>query len=280
METGQKITQTNSNIDKLSNLELSIQVSLNGLSFCILNNKDNAFCYLNQVIFEKKQTPNILLDKLIDCLNNTEELKQPFSKIHVIHENELSSLIPKTLFNEEHIADYLKFNSRILQSDYITYDEILANESVNVYVPYVNINNFLYDTFGTFEFKHFSTILIESLLVLEKNSEDLKMYVHVATNHFEIIVIDSGKLVLYNSYEHHTKEDFIYYILFVAEQLELNPEAFKLILIGNISENDTYFNVVYKYVRHISVENKNSFLDYSDSISDNIKYNHIILNSF
>ena len=280
METGQKITQPSSNIDKLSNIELSIQVSLNGLSFCILNIKANTIEFYKTIVFSKKLTPYTLLKKLKHCFNTITELKQPFSKLNVVHENELSALVPKTLFDEDSIADYLKFNSRILQSDYITYDNVIANDSVNVYVPYVNINNYLYETFGAFEYKHFSSVLLENLLANEKNSEELKMYVHVANKHFEIIVIESGKLLLYNSFELQTKEDLIYYILFITEQLNLNPETFKLILLGTIQKNDEYYNIVYKYVRNVSNQNITTTYNISETLKSKIDTNYIILNSF
>jgi hypothetical protein len=280
METGQKITQLSSNIDKLSNIELSIQVSLNGLSFCILNIKANTIEFYKSILFSKKLTPYTLLEKLKHCFNIIAELKQPFSKLNVVHENELSALVPKTLFDEDSIADYLKFNSRILQSDYITYDNVIANDSVNVYVPYVNINNYLYETFGAFEYKHFSSVLLENLLANEKNSEELKMYVHVANKHFEIIVIESGKLLLYNSFELQTKEDLIYYILFITEQLNLNPETFKLILLGTIQKNDEYYNIVYKYVRNVSNQNITTTYNISETLKSKIDTNYIILNSF
>ncbi|MBT8259864.1 MAG: DUF3822 family protein [Bacteroidia bacterium] len=258
---------------------MSIQVSLNGLSFCILNTKDNTIVFYKKITFDKKLTPFTLLDKLKHSFNSIKELKESFAKINVIHENELSTLVPKTLFNEESIADYLKFNSRILQSDYITYDELKTIDSVNVYIPYVNLNNYLYDVFGAFEFNHSSTILLDSVLTTERHSDELKMYVHVAKNHFEIIVIESGKLQLYNSFEYETKEDFIYYILFTAEQLNLNPETFKVNLLGNIEKNDDLYNILYKYVRHVScLENKSS-IKISEAIK-NINSNFIILSSF
>ena len=61
------------------------------------------------------------------------------------------------------LADYLKFNSKILSNDYITHDDLAQGDIVNVYVPYVNINNFIYDTYGAFEFNHYSTILLNTL---------------------------------------------------------------------------------------------------------------------
>jgi hypothetical protein len=36
-------------------------------------------------------------------------------------------------------------------------------------------------------------------------------------------------------------EDFIYYVLFTAEQLSLNPENFPLELIGNIDSESEFF---------------------------------------
>lgn len=144
----------------------------------------------------------------------------------------------------------------------------------------MNINNYLYDKFGAFEYKHFSSVLIENLLANEKNSDELKMYVHVANKHFEIIVIESGKLLLYNSFEHQTKEDLIYYILFITEQLNLNPETFKLILLGTIHKNDDYYNIVYKYVRNVSKQNITTPYKISRTLKSKIDTNYIILNSF
>lgn len=81
------------------------------------------------------------------------------------------------------------------------------------------------------------------------------MFVHVSETHFEIIVLRNQKLELYNSFEYKTPEDFIYYILFTAEQLFLNPENFKLELLGNISEESPLFQIAYKYVRNTALMN-------------------------
>ena len=169
---------------------MSIQVSLSGLSFCILETSTNTFTFYKNFKFDNKLNPSNVLDKLTHCFNAEKVLQGNFNTVRVIHENELSTLVPKALFNEDNMADYLKFNTKILRTDYITFDTILANESVNVYVPYVNINNYIYERFGTFEFKHFSTILLDTILALEKHSSVIKMYVNIGVSHFEIIVIE------------------------------------------------------------------------------------------
>ena len=168
--------------------------------------------------------------------------KTSLTTFRLLHVNELSTLVPKPLFNEDNLADYLKFNSKILKSDFITYDSISVNDSVNVYVPYVNMNNYIYDMFGSFTFKHFSTILIETILAAEKHSETPKVFANVSTDHFEIVVVNKGELILYNTFEYSTKEDFMYYLLFTTEQLQLNPETFNLIFIGDIDQRDELYH--------------------------------------
>ncbi|GAA4231366.1 DUF3822 family protein [Postechiella marina] len=259
--------------------ELSIQISLSGLSFCILQKETNTISYLNHFSFNKKLNPFALLDQLKQLFNTEEALQKQFDAVYIIHVNELATLVPKALFNEDNIADYLKFNSKILKSDYITYDDIKLNESVNVYVPYVNINNFIYEKFGAFTFKHFSTILIEQILLLEKNNTSTKIYAHVSSNHFELVITKDGKLLLYNSFEYNSEEDFIYYLLFTAEQLHLNPEQVELVFLGDITKDDAIYNITYKYIRHIHFGNRNDNYKYTKTPNTNHS-NFTLIKSF
>ncbi|MBU2951034.1 DUF3822 family protein [Tamlana agarivorans] len=248
---------TNKSSNELTNIELSIQLSLSGLSFCILNRNLNTVINLREIQFEKKLNPLELLDRLKELFHNQETLSYNFSKVSVIHENDLFAIVPQPLFNEDCLAHYLKFNSKILKSDYITYDTIKENDSVNVYVPYININNFIYDKFGAFTFKHISTVLVENLLQVEKNKLNTRVYINVSFDHFEIVIIEHSKLKLCNTFTYGSYEDFIYYILFTAEQLNLNPETLKLVFLGQIEKGDKLYEIAYKYIRNISFGNRN-----------------------
>jgi hypothetical protein len=280
METGQKTFQTNSNLDKLRNNTLSIQVSLSGLSFCILNTETNAITYCNAINFDKILNPTEVLNELKHHIHTIDVLQQDFDSVHLIHENELSTLVPKPLFNEDFLADYLKFNSKILSNDYITHDDLAQGDIVNVYVPYVNINNFIYDTYGAFEFNHYSTILLNTLFAIHKNNSEAIMYINIANKHFEVTVLEGNKIVLYNTFEYQSKEDFIYYILFTAEQLQLNPDKFSLILIGSITENDDLYDMTYTYIRHVSIHESDCSYTLETPNEKAFNTNFILQNSF
>jgi len=267
-----------------TNKELSIQVSLNGLSFCILNRSTNTIEYLNKIDFQSKLTPFDALHRLKTELSASAVFSDEFRTVTVTHQNELSTVVPKSLYDERQKVDYLKFNAKILKTDYITHDEISINNSVNVYIPYVNINNYIFDTFGEFVYKHSSTLLIETILGQDQASDKSKIFINVNKMTLEVLVVHNGKLQLFNNFEFHSKEDFIYYVLFVFEQLQLDVESTPVILSGLIDKDDELFNILYTYVRHVSIVESNYNYKFSDVVTDQKRYElhhyYLILNSF
>ena len=102
------------------------------------------------------------------------------------------------------------------------------------------------------------------------------MYVHVGMNYFDLVVTQQNELKLYNRFKYQTKEDFIYYILFTAEQLGLNPEQFDCKFMGNIKKNDPFYDIAYKYIRNISLLSSNKMRFSVDDTTNNFT----LLNSF
>ncbi len=263
--------QENNNVQNssLSYTKLSIQISLNGLSFCVLDSINNTILKQESVLFDEEKIPFQVQKKLEELLKNNGITQMSFSDVTVIHNNMLFSLVPKALFNKKELANYLKYNAKILANDHIDFDEITAYDIVNVYVPFVNINNYIYDLFGEFEYKHNGTILIETLLNNFNSGKEPICYVHVLENQLDITVIANKKLLFFNSFNFQTKEDFIYYLLFTIEQLKLDTETIKVRLFGSIEEEDNLYNICYKYIRNIDVYIPSKLSNHIKNNSDN-----------
>ncbi|NNK75074.1 MAG: DUF3822 family protein, partial [Maribacter sp.] len=137
--------------------KLSIQVSLNGLSFCVLDTIGNTILKSDRLLFEKNLSPFELQKELEQLVNIHNLGSSQFSEVVVVHSNNLFSLVPKSLFDANELANYLKFNAKILANDHIAYDELNNYDIVTVYVPFANINNYVFDLFGEFEYKHNGT---------------------------------------------------------------------------------------------------------------------------
>ncbi|WP_224483200.1 DUF3822 family protein [Robertkochia aurantiaca] len=262
--------------------ELSIQVSLNGLSFCILDTAHDKVLVLESFPFKEKAHPESLVAELKKLMEHDDIRESDFRAVRVVHENELNTFVPKPLFSESNLADYLKYHIKILENDYINYDELKELEMFNVFIPFTNVNNYIYDQFGSFEYKHAATVLIESLLKKRRKDEGEAMYVQVGEQQFNITVIRGNKLMLYNSFPYQAPADFIYYILFTFEQLELNPDTTTLHLMGEIDKNDERYRLAYKYIRNV-VFSSEKWPYKMDRYIDPKLYRHnnlVLLNSF
>ena len=243
----------NKEIEKTHKKKLSIQFSLDGFSFYI-SNSHNIISKFTSFEFPKAiKSPVLILKEIQEIFKNEKSLQQDFEFVNVIHQNNLSSLVPNQYFKDNDLNNYLKYSIKTITTDLIVYDDLNFIKAKNVYVPFVNINNFIFQNFGEFEYKHHSSILLEKLISQSDNS--LNFFVNISQSLFDIVVLKDSQILFYNIFEYQTKEDFIYYILFTLEQLELSSEETNISLTGNIDEHSELYKILYTYVRNISFFN-------------------------
>jgi hypothetical protein len=254
---------SNTSLKQSTTKNLSIQFNLDGFSFCISDSTTKTAIYFSEYLFpETQKKPEELLTKIEEVFRSDKLLQYDFISVTVIHQNSLSILVPNTYFNEDYLASYLSHNIKTLATDYITFDSLEKLDCKNIYIPYVNINNYLFQNFGEFEYKHHSSILIEKLISKSTNNKKT-MYVNVSKTALDIVVLENKKLLFYNSFLYTTKEDFIYYILFIAEQLKLDPDKFPLYFIGSIEKETETYKFTYQYIRNVFfLESKNPIFNH------------------
>ena len=263
----------NKNIEVTSKRKLSIQFSLDGFSFCTTNTHNEVIEFSSYTFSKTKNSPELVLEKLQDIFKKEKSLQYDFETVTVIHQNNLNTLVPNEYFKEDALKSYLKYSIKTIATDLITFDELDFMNSKNVYVPYVNINNFLFQNFGEFEYKHYSSVLLEKLFSIATN--DICCYIHVSKSTFDIVIIKNSNLQFFNIFEYKTKEDFMYYVLFTLEQLELSTEETLVSVLGDIEEDSDLFRLMYTYIRNIDfLSSKNAVFNNQKEIS---KHSNFIL---
>ncbi|MGO3181977.1 MAG: DUF3822 family protein [Aequorivita sp.] len=269
LQTANKIQSTIQN-------RLSVQVSLNGLSFLVTTPQNKEVVFFLEKILDYSTTPEELLMEIESIMFDNKILNSDFKEVSLVYSTPIYSLVPASLFDETKASEYLKFNSKILANDYMAHDILEDQDIVVVYVPFMNINNFFFEKYGSFSYYHSTTILLKSILENEKYSLP-KMYLHFQKNSFDCVVLKNGELQLCNSYSYKTPEDFIYYTLFCMEQLKLNPENLPVFLCGEIEKDDENYEIAYTFIRNIEFAESDSFIK---KITSNDKpHQHIILKS-
>lgn len=251
---------------------LVLQVSLTEASFCIKDTLNNKIETIRSFSFDKISNSTEIEESLQKIFNETPELNTTFDEITVLHNNNLLTFVPSVLFDEQYSGSYLQYNTKVFESDFFASDLVSTNDMVTVYIPYVNINNFLIDRFGSFNYKHSFTILVKKIVEFSKNIDEIQLYIHIQSTNFQIIAVRNQKLLLFNTFDYKTEEDFIYYLLFVTEQLNLNPETIQVKLLGTISKESNLYQIAYKYIRNVSL-----FFDYNN-LENNISQQEYLQN--
>ncbi len=263
----------NKNIEVTSKRKLSIQFSLDGFSFCTTNTHNEVIEFSSYTFSKTKNSPELVLEKLQDIFKKEKSLQYDFETVTVIHQNNLNTLVPNEYFKKDALKSYLKYSIKTIATDLITFDELDFMNSKNVYVPYVNINNFLFQNFGEFEYKHYSSVLLEKLFSIATN--DICCYIHVSKSTFDIVIIKNSNLQFFNIFEYKTKEDFMYYVLFTLEQLDLSTEETLVSILGDMEEDSDLFRLMYTYIRNIDfLSSKNAVFNNQKEIS---KHSNFIL---
>jgi len=256
---------------------LSIQVSPDGFSFCILDTIRNKYSGLERYDFQNIQSTQELADATEHVINESDWLHPKYKSVKVLFEGQQMSLIPKPLFDEKHAADYLRFNHLPGANDKIRYDQLSNLDAVNIFAVPGDLLEIFHKLFRGVPVNHFSSALIENLLIRNKNIDEGQMvFANVRKHWLDIIVLDGRKLLFFNSFHYRTREDFAYYLIYVMEQLELNPEKAILMLLGEILRASEIYNIIFKYVRNIEFIARSSDYAFSyvfDDIPGHFYYN-------
>jgi len=226
----------------IKDCHLSIQIGLNGFSFCIRNNAEVLAI----------ESYNNSLSKLESTIEKNKWLSQEYASTNITISTKKYTLIPASLYKIEDRKKYLELNHiRTEQLDSLA-DEVKSIGSYTVYGISKAEQDIITTFFGKSKVKHFSSIHLPYMLLQHKNSEGKIMIVNVDYKQMHITVIDHSKLLYFNVFNYKTAHDCIYYVLFVCEQLELNSEHLLLELMGNVKKDSEFYDLAYTYIRHVN----------------------------
>lgn len=230
--------------------KLSFEVAPTGLSFCVIDMLSQQIVLYKNYEIDTKQ---VVEEALWKIFVENPILAERYDEIVVLHNSNLNTFVPTSLFDPNHLGSYIQYDCKVFETDYFAYDYLDTYELNNVFIPYTEINNYLLDHYDTFDYKNCNSIFVKKTLDYSKNKDFKQVWVHFQKDRFEIVVTKNQQLLLFNTFLYQTLEDFIYYLLFTFEQLQLNPEVVPLQFVGAISEENEFFKIAYRYIRNCSI---------------------------
>jgi hypothetical protein len=256
-EIKNKITQLHSFIDeafdanKTATYQLLLQIGTSDILVGIHDKHKNKYIALEKYALANIHNFDGVAELLDILLNESKLVSHKFQAVSCILVSNLSTLVPNALFEDDRKRMYLKFNATLEGDELVVVDEIRSLDAKNVFAIPFSIKAKLDAQYREITYHHASSTLIETLVANHKNQTGKKLFVHVQNTHFETILIEGKNLIFYNTFNYQSPEDFIYYLLFVCEQMQLNPEKTETILLGEIEKTSAIYNLSQKYIRTI-----------------------------
>ncbi len=230
------VTKNNNHINQ-NTKELSILVSMYGLSFMIRNTHQKKF-------FEysiSHANPLVLKEKLLKIIDERPVLNDNYDQIKLIFHNRLNALIPQEFFKVDIAKEQLSQQIKLLPNDTVNYDFISSLDAYDVYVSYQDFNRLVATQTQNLIIKHSATDFFEKIASLKNQIQDLpvfEVFLNIFPGDFQIAIFKNEKLQAFNHFEYENTDEFLYYLFFMLETLEVKPQQSRLYFFGIDEQNE------------------------------------------
>ncbi len=268
-----------SNFDKniTNSYFLSIQITLDGFSFCVLDPISNEYI----LFFDKTLSLNkSIVNSIEEELTTNKYLQYPYQKVFILYYTKYNTIIPSSLFQESQLNKYLDFcfNKNEFDIEQACYNKIKMADSFCIFSvpePIIDLLNHKFQ--NTFYYCPTTPFIETALLNTNFNNDKCQIYLNIQNSFFDIIVISGNNLKLHNSFKFHDKKEFLYYTLLIFEQVKLNTNSSKVFLLGKINKTDEIYSLLKKYIKHIEIIKESKHFKFSPIFKNISLQNHINL---
>ncbi|MCU0416140.1 MAG: DUF3822 family protein [Cytophagaceae bacterium] len=279
----QSIKDDRLEVDLLSQYHLSFQINQKIFRLCIVDSEQNRCLRMEDYHLNDVYSTYDLVEQLDLLFEDHTLLKAGYWKsITVAIKDTQFSLIPESLFEKDYIKEYLSLTSSVASSpatDYLYFKQN-QTDAINIFSVDKDLKKWFEDRYPTrsVQFIHHTASMIEGILLQPSVSElTPTVYIQVEQYFLTIVVKKGDQLLFCNSFGFSSSEDFVYFVLFVFDQLQLNPETVPVKIWGEITPDSDSFSKLYRYIRHISFGDKPSSLRFSYQFDDIFEHRYFDL---
>ncbi|MDR3246213.1 MAG: DUF3822 family protein [Prevotellaceae bacterium] len=212
------------------NYRLSIQVCLNGFSFCIYDVDKQKHVVLKRFSYSRNITDaNLWAKEINTIIDDVPVVKAQAKCLYITQKN---VLIPKNIFSEANIRSYISFLFQLDELDEIQYRYIPEIESYCCFaIPSPVVNKIFY-RFGKVDVYN----QVYQAIRRAGQNPGTRMNIVFCDNFMDISVFRNNKLVLNNSFEIFDIKDIIYFISAISTKFDVKD--IPLYTLGEISNKE------------------------------------------
>ena len=233
-------------INSTNNYEISIQLGLNGFSFCLLDNLRNRFVMFRDYKLSGKEPG--LADEIKDIAAKDEFLTKEYRRYRIIFSFERSTIVPSSLYDPAIKDKYFELNHKLDDNYIVSNNRLTKPDSYLLFGVRKDIFDLMVNLFPDALLSHQVKPLLHSSFRQARKIKDQYMRVHFDQGFFNLVIIKDDDLQFFNTFRVRSDSDILYYLMNSFNRFKITDDRV-LYLSGHISKFDDLYNNILRYIK-------------------------------
>lgn len=230
---------------------LLVKIGSGNLSYAIINNDEERVIAL----YDEPECANSI-QKFNQLLKTDHYLTLPYAKISIAVNTSNIAFVPNALFNEDEVNTYTQYFSENSAKQVFIQPDDAAGFTTIFSLPLLTEKS-ISGIWPNYKVYQQNQGLITSAAGFERQN----LLLDFSVNTFEALVFNEAALQFQQHYEFDNNEELVYYLLLIAQQLNLDFDHTNVLVSGIIHLNDEKWNNIKKYFAHVNFLNINTTLN-------------------
>lgn len=240
---------------------LSIRLQPDGLLFSVFDPENQKYIGFESVMLAGAT-------EIYEFISKSDLLIRKFKKTTCITPASKYTIVPGALFAPDKSAEYFSFVYQLENWEELSTTKLNYDDAELIYASDIAYSQIAKDYFPHSSVLPGVAAFINYILPRFRNSRDSAMFLNLYSDNFDLLLLENGRMVFCNSFNYKTIEDLVYYTIFVADQLKVNPEKVELKLSGNIASQAELLKLLRKYIKTVDLLNIDTEIQISYALNE------------
>lgn len=239
------------NKDFSSHYTLLFQLEEQQYTYAIYDKRKGALQMLKTVGFNTSNHSDGA-NRLKISLTSEDILQAPFNEVRVSVVDAPFTLVPRVLFEDGKAADYLRLSAPVGPTD-----QVMVNQVRGVFIRTVfSVPDWLtahvQDVFQSPKYYHAATAILEAATRNKDQFAEQQLILDIKPGVVFILYYEKKEFMYLNMFRFVNKDDFLYYVLLIAEEFGIDRTTAMLTLSGEIIPDAQLYDELWKFFSHIN----------------------------
>ncbi|HCC69766.1 MAG TPA: hypothetical protein DEQ09_01230 [Bacteroidales bacterium] len=233
-------------INSSNNYEISIQLGLNGFSFCLLDNLRNRFVMFRDYKLSGNEAS--LAEEIKNITGKDEFLTRQYRRYRIVYNFEQSTLVPAALYDPAIKNEYFGLSHKLDDNYIVSNNKLASPDAYLLFGVRKDIFDLSINLFPDASLSHQARPLINSSFRQARKTKDQYIRTHFDQGFFTLLIIHDNDLQFFNTFKVRNDSDILYFLMNTFNRFNIENDR-AVHISGNISKFDDLYNNMLRYIK-------------------------------